>query len=65
MNVADCPELRDLLLFIGSDVLVDSDIPHRTKLTGLIVENFKREYQRMIDDIQVNNTTLVSALSMC
>lgn len=52
INVVDCPELRDLLLYIGTE-LEDGDIPHRTKLSGLIVENFQREYKKMATDVQV------------
>ncbi|KAF5353589.1 hypothetical protein D9758_013794 [Tetrapyrgos nigripes] len=48
LNVVDCPELRDLLLFIGTD-LADSDIPHRTKLSELIVQQFQKEYTEMIN----------------
>ncbi|CAA7268998.1 unnamed protein product [Cyclocybe aegerita] len=51
INVVDCPELRDLLLYISVD-LKDSDIPHRTKLSELITEAFKREYARMLLNIQ-------------
>ncbi|THU82980.1 hypothetical protein K435DRAFT_619425, partial [Dendrothele bispora CBS 962.96] len=40
-----------LLLFIGTD-LKDSDIPHRTKLADRIVQHFRKEYLKMIDDIK-------------
>ncbi|KAJ7702894.1 hypothetical protein B0H16DRAFT_736274 [Mycena metata] len=40
LNVVDCPELRDLLLFIGAQ-LEDEDIPHRTKLGQLISTRFQ------------------------
>lgn len=52
MNVADCTELRDLLLFLNAD-LRDQDIPHRTKLTRLIEERYKIEYAAMKHEIQV------------
>ncbi|KAJ7703836.1 hypothetical protein B0H14DRAFT_3903685 [Mycena olivaceomarginata] len=51
LDVVDCPELRDLLLFIGAQ-LEDDDIPHRTKMAELITERFKVEYQKMIHKIQ-------------
>ncbi|THU88276.1 hypothetical protein K435DRAFT_608501, partial [Dendrothele bispora CBS 962.96] len=40
-----------LLLYIGADIQ-DSDIPHRTKLSQLIVQQFQKEYSKMIGDIQ-------------
>jgi hypothetical protein len=52
INVVDCPELRELLLFIGTEI-EDYDIPHRTKLSELITSRFKVEYNRMIEDINV------------
>lgn len=52
LDVVDCPELRDLLLFIGAQ-LEDGDIPHRTKLSQLISTRFHIEYTAMIKEIQV------------
>ena len=49
----DCPELRNLLLYISVD-LDDGDIPHRTKLSELITTAFQWEYQDMINDIKVS-----------
>ncbi|KAJ7735047.1 hypothetical protein B0H16DRAFT_1765616 [Mycena metata] len=51
LDVVDCPELRDLLLFIGAQ-LEDRDIPHRTKLSQLISDRFQVEYKAMIREIQ-------------
>ncbi|KAF8901531.1 hypothetical protein CPB84DRAFT_1777550 [Gymnopilus junonius] len=51
LDVVDCPELRNLFLFIGEQ-LNDEDIPHRTKLSELITKAFKREYAKMINEIQ-------------
>jgi hypothetical protein len=50
----DCRELRDLLLYIGTE-LQDSDIPHRTKLSELITSRFKVEYSRMVEEINVRS----------
>lgn len=52
LDVVDCPELRDLLLFIGTE-LDDKDIPHRTKLSEIITTQFKAEYAKMVLEIQV------------
>ncbi|KAJ7482847.1 hypothetical protein B0H11DRAFT_1807231, partial [Mycena galericulata] len=51
LDVVDCPELRDLLMFIGAQ-LEDEDIPHRTKLSQLIASRFHTEYTKMINEIQ-------------
>ncbi|CAA7271021.1 unnamed protein product [Cyclocybe aegerita] len=51
LDVVDCPELRDLLLYIGVE-LSDDDIPHRTKLSEIITTNFKQEYMAMLLDIE-------------
>ncbi|KAJ7433860.1 hypothetical protein FB451DRAFT_982334, partial [Mycena latifolia] len=40
-----------LLLFVGAQ-LEDEDIPHRTKLAGLIAGRFHAEYTKMINEIQ-------------
>ncbi|KAF8154648.1 hypothetical protein B0H34DRAFT_799411 [Crassisporium funariophilum] len=40
LGVVDCPEFCDLLLLI-SPHLQDADIPHRTKLLELIIQDFK------------------------
>lgn len=36
MNVMQCPEFRDLLLYISQGYLEDEEIPHQTKVTELI-----------------------------
>ncbi|KAL1746119.1 ribonuclease H-like domain-containing protein [Schizophyllum fasciatum] len=51
MNSVECPEFRDLLLFLSAE-LEDEDIPHRTLLTELIAERFKIEKARMEEDLQ-------------
>jgi hypothetical protein len=48
----DSKELRDLLVFISVD-LTDRDIPYRSMLTKLIVENFQQEYVKLQEEIQV------------
>ncbi|KAJ7468179.1 hypothetical protein FB451DRAFT_389795 [Mycena latifolia] len=59
LDVVDCPELRDLLLFIGAE-LEDRDIPHRTKLSELVSQRFKYEWTRMVEDM-ANSLGRVSA----
>jgi hypothetical protein len=54
LDVVDCPELRNLLLFIGAE-LQDEDIPHRTKMSELISKRFQVE---LIKEIQVHCLTL-------
>ncbi|KAJ6620952.1 hypothetical protein B0H10DRAFT_2432551 [Mycena sp. CBHHK59/15] len=56
IDVVDCPELRNLLLFVGAQ-LEDEDIPHRTMLSKLIAERFQVEYNKMIREIQVLSPT--------
>ncbi|KAF4617427.1 hypothetical protein D9613_006423 [Agrocybe pediades] len=51
LNVVECPELRDLLLYLNFD-LTDRDIPHRTKLTQLIFESYHREWKKLVSDLQ-------------
>ncbi|KAG5640289.1 hypothetical protein DXG03_009495 [Asterophora parasitica] len=34
------------------DQLSEDDLPHCTKLTKIIINTFKREYTKMVDDIQ-------------
>jgi len=52
MNVVESPELRDLLLFIGTD-LTERDIPHRANLSELIVSQYRAEYAKLMVEIQV------------
>jgi hypothetical protein len=59
VNIVECPELRDLLLYLNED-LEDSDIPHRTKLTELIFKSFDREFKCLVDHIQVSTSLAAS-----
>lgn len=52
MNVVECPELRALLLYLGTK-LSDKDIPHRTKLASMIVERYRQEHEKLIADLKV------------
>lgn len=51
LNVVDCKELRDLLLYIGTH-LEDDDIPHRMRLSDLIMEQFKAEVSKLIENMK-------------
>ena len=44
LNVVECPEFRQLLLLLRSD-LKDSDIPHRTKQRELLLQAWKDYFQ--------------------
>jgi hypothetical protein len=50
--VVDHPELRNLLLYLNAN-LEDGQIPHRSKLMELIMEQYQFEYDNMISDIKV------------
>ncbi len=50
--MVDTPELRELLRYVGQDVLSDKDIPHCSHLTDLIFEAFEKEYTTMLDRIK-------------
>ncbi|KAF7974202.1 hypothetical protein HWV62_13164 [Athelia sp. TMB] len=50
INVVECPELCELLLYLNQDLL-DADLPHRTKLTELIFEGFQCELEASKEDI--------------
>jgi hypothetical protein len=52
-NVVECPEFRKFLLYIGDGKIVDKDIPHRTKVTNMIHEEYKNEYQMLKGDLTV------------
>lgn len=54
MNIMDCPEFRDLLLYISQECSEDEEIPHRTKLTELIGKRFKEEYIKMVECLCVS-----------
>ncbi|KAJ3831050.1 hypothetical protein F5878DRAFT_667994 [Lentinula raphanica] len=43
LNVVDCQEFRDLLLYIGTE-LTENDIPHRTKIIDIIFEQFDKQF---------------------
>jgi hypothetical protein len=51
-RVVDCPEFRNLLLYCGRE-LKEKDIPHRTRVSGLIIEAFKTSYNALIQEIEV------------
>ncbi|KAJ8489040.1 hypothetical protein ONZ45_g13718 [Pleurotus djamor] len=52
MNIVDSEELRDLLAFVGIGNLNKSQIPHRTKLSKLIVAAFQAKYLELIEEMQ-------------
>ena len=48
----DSPELCDLLLFVGRD-LEDGDIPHRLKISEMIIQSYATEHQKLIEELKV------------
>lgn len=50
----DTPEIRNVFLYI-SDRITDRDIPHRTKLTELVDEEFKQYHESLVVDIKVSS----------
>lgn len=52
MNLIENPKFRELLIFAGKGCTA-GDIPHRTKLTGEIIEVWKRERMEFSDDMKV------------
>lgn len=53
MNKMDNDEFRDLLRYLGSGHVRDTDIPHRTKTSNLIMEAFETRFTMMLEDIKV------------
>ncbi|KAJ8581992.1 hypothetical protein M405DRAFT_696549, partial [Rhizopogon salebrosus TDB-379] len=40
------------LLYLGEGKIHDKNLPHRTKLTEMILEEFRREYCKMKNDLK-------------
>jgi hypothetical protein len=55
LDITDCLEFRDLLLYIGAGVgLKDAQLPHRAKLASLVCQRFGSEYERIRNDLSVS-----------
>ena len=52
ISVLGCPEFRELLLLLRSD-LKDSDIPHQTKERALIIEAWKHHFMDLRAELAV------------
>ena len=50
MNIMECPEFRHLILLLCPD-LKESDIPHRTKISDLILETWNEHFQVLKADL--------------
>ena len=59
INIVESKELRELLLYLNAD-LSDDDIPHRQKLTEIIFESYKREWSKLVNELQVGLILLIS-----
>lgn len=53
MNVVECPELRELLVYIGNDTIDDDDILHRTKITQMLFEEHQAMRQQIMAELRV------------
>ena len=52
LSLVDRPEFREMLLFLKSDL----EIPHRTKLSELVVHAWKEYFQVLKCELQVVNS---------
>jgi hypothetical protein len=59
-NVLECPEFRDLLLYLGDGKISNADVPHRTKLTQMVLEEYWREYNKIKEDLKVCGTAIIN-----
>ena len=55
----ECPEFRELMLFLGQDHINDDNIPHRNSLTRQILEEYKKEQIGIMDDLKVSVDTSI------
>ncbi|KAG1737505.1 uncharacterized protein EDB91DRAFT_1040512, partial [Suillus paluster] len=40
------------LLYLGDGKIDDTELPHRTKITQMVLDEYRREYNRAKDDIK-------------
>ncbi|VDC01199.1 unnamed protein product [Peniophora sp. CBMAI 1063] len=59
MNVVECAESRDLLLYLNAE-LTGEDIPHRTKITEFIYELFSAQYRKLVHELQEDAISRIS-----
>jgi hypothetical protein len=52
-NVLECPEFRALLLYLGDGKMDDTDLPHRTKMTQMVLDEYRKEYNKTKSDLKV------------
>ena len=52
MNVVENPEFRKLILLLREDI-EDKDIPHRTKLCQLILDQFRTYFASLKEELAV------------
>src|ERR1700709_2330596 len=58
MNIMECPEFRHLILLLRPD-LKESDIPHRTKISDLILETWNEHFQVLKAELAVSVQLLI------
>lgn len=56
LNSIECPEWRDLMLYLGQDYITEEDLPHRSKLKKLITREATRSFERLIHDLEVSSS---------
>ncbi|KAL0568490.1 hypothetical protein V5O48_013490 [Marasmius crinis-equi] len=52
INLVECPEFRELLEYVGGDKFDTVSIPHRNQVFDLIIEQFRKEYTKMIEEMK-------------
>jgi len=52
-NVLECPEFRELLLYLGDGKIDDSNVPHRTKVTQMVLDTYHKEHSNIKVDLRV------------
>ncbi|KAJ8582382.1 hypothetical protein M405DRAFT_691800, partial [Rhizopogon salebrosus TDB-379] len=40
------------LLYLSDGKISDTDVPHRTKLTQMVLEEYRREYKKIQEDLK-------------
>ena len=50
----DCNEFWELLLYLGEHKIDDRTLPHWTKLTAMILEEYKKEHQKITESLSVS-----------
>lgn len=52
IHVLECPEFRELMLYLGTEKIEDKDLPHRHKMTDMIFEAYKKRMEATIEEMK-------------